>query len=100
MRRVVAFDPATGSLAYVDYDESTDTFRYVQEIEAEPLLDYNRQLYNEAPDHWGDGAVAARMPLELYFDLKRQGIMDDERALKRWLNDLDNQKFRTRRGTV
>jgi hypothetical protein len=36
----------------------------------------------------------------VYYELKRQGIADDPKALKKWLNDRDNQVFRTRAGTL
>jgi hypothetical protein len=32
--------------------------------------------------------------------LKAKGIVDDEKRLKRWLNDSDNKFFRTRGGTI
>jgi len=100
MRRVLAFDPATGCMQYVDYDENTDTFRVVDEIEAQPLIDLNKKFFNEAPDRWGDGQTVGRVPLVLWNKLKREGIIDDEQALRRWLNDPDNRGFRTRPGRV
>jgi hypothetical protein len=33
-------------------------------------------------------------------ELKQQGIIDDPKALRRWLNDPDNRYFRTRPGRV
>jgi len=42
----------------------------------------------------------ASIPLSIYYDLKRQGIVDDPVRLKRWLNDSDNKYFRTRGGVV
>jgi hypothetical protein len=35
-----------------------------------------------------------------YMDLKKKGILDDQVALKRWLNDPENRYFRTRPGQV
>lgn len=100
MRRVLAFDPATGSMQYVDYDENTDTFRVCDEIEAQPLIDLNKKFYNEAPTRWRDGQVVGRVPMQLWQTLKSQGIIDDDKALRRWLNDSDNAGFRTRPGRV
>jgi len=42
----------------------------------------------------------ASIPLNLYYDLKRQGIVDDPARFKKWLNDSDNRFFRTRGGRV
>jgi len=45
-------------------------------------------------------ARVASIPLNVYYDLKRRGIADDPKAMKKWLNDPDNRVFRTREGTV
>jgi hypothetical protein len=42
----------------------------------------------------------ASIPMNVYFDLKEKGILDDPAALKRWLNDSDNRFFRTKAGRV
>ena len=36
----------------------------------------------------------------VYYDLKNKGILDDPKAIKKWLNDPENKYFRTREGTV
>ena len=99
-KRLLGIDPVTGSTQFVDYDEATDTFRVVDEIEAQPLIDLNRKFYNDTAARWGDGATVARVPMVLWTKLRAEGILDDPKALKRWLNDTDNQGFRTRRGRV
>jgi hypothetical protein len=99
-KRLLGIDPVTGSTQFVDYDEATDTFRVVDEIEAQPLIDLNRKFYNDTAARWGDGATVARLPMVLWTKLRAEGILDDPKALRRWLNDSDNQGFRTRRGRV
>jgi hypothetical protein len=42
----------------------------------------------------------ASIPLTVYYDLKQKGILDDQTAMKKWLNDPDNELFRTRKGKV
>jgi hypothetical protein len=42
----------------------------------------------------------ATLPLVLWMKLKQDGILDDPRALRRWLNDPDNRAFRTRPGRL
>jgi hypothetical protein len=42
----------------------------------------------------------ASIPLSVYYELKRQGIADDPKALRKWLNQSENQAFRTREGTL
>jgi len=100
MRKLLRVDPFTGTAQYVEYDENDDTFRFTQEIEAEPITEWNKKLYNEAPTSWGDGASVARIPLALWFTLKQAGILDDKKALRRWINDPENRHFRLRPGDV
>jgi hypothetical protein len=100
-KRLLGIDPVTGSTQFVDYDEATDTFRVVDEIEAQPLIDLNRKFYNEAPRRFEpDGAVVARVPMVLWAKLQREGSLYDEKWMARWLNDSDNLGFRTRPGRV
>lgn len=44
----------------------------------------------------GDGMrMVASLPLSVFHDLQKRGILKDKKALKRWLNDPDNRFFRT-----
>ena len=63
------------------------------------IADSNKRRYNDTPDRYSDVNKVASIPLSVYYGLKRQGIADDPKALK-WLNDSDNQVFRTRAGTL
>lgn len=61
------------------------------------LLDANAQEaaeFNQTGKH-SDIQKVAGIPIGLYFDWKRQGIIDDKEALRRRLNDGDFRKFRT-----
>lgn len=66
------------------------------------LVAENKALLNDRPrtTRWRDFEHAARIPLAIWFDLKRRGIVDDPKALFRWLNDPDNRAFRTREGRL
>ena len=101
-RRLIDVDPMTGTAQYSHYDEGEDAFRYHQEIEAQPLLDVNRELSNDAPVRWGDGKVIARVPMLQWFLMNQLGLFErgNETALKKWLNDADNRGFRVRPGSV
>src|SRR5262245_16002814 len=100
MRQWLGYDPWTGTNSYVDYDEATDTFRYVQEADPAILLEWNKLLYNEAPDRYGDGANVASVHPLIRMELERQGIWQDDKARRRWLNDSDNRGWRIRPGRV
>jgi len=45
-------------------------------------------------------AKVASIPMNIYFDLKQRGILNDQKKMKQWLNDPDNKYFRTRPGLV
>jgi hypothetical protein len=64
------------------------------------ITDANKRQYNDNTGKWGEMSKVASIPLPVYYELKRQGIADDPKALKKWLNDRDNQVFRTRAGTL
>jgi hypothetical protein len=100
MRRLFAVDPMTGTAHYVDYDENGDTLRFIEEVNVDALIELNRQMYNEAPTGWNDGATVARLPMPLRMKLKAEGILDDPKRWAAWLNDPDNRAWRIRPGWV
>ena len=90
-----------GITRWFDYDEDSDTFGIHTEQDVAPAIEANKQLMGEASTHWrGDMHLVASIPMSIYFDLKQKGIADDDAAMKRWLNDKDNQVFRTKPGMV
>jgi hypothetical protein len=67
------------------------------------VIEANRLQFNQVDEraNWkGDLHKIGSIPMSIYYDLKRRGILDDQAALKRWLNDPDNRLFRTRPGQV
>lgn len=95
-------DPLSGSTTLYHYDHGTDQFSFEERLDTEPLLDQNRREHNDATDaHWkGDLHKVASLPLMIWFKLKKEGILDDQKRFRKWLNDPDNAKFRTRGGHV
>lgn len=50
---------------------------------------------------WGDGAVVARIPLNIYFnELAEAANVGDDKYVNKWLNDADHAAFRTREGKL
>jgi hypothetical protein len=84
------------------YDEETDkaTIQTSQDVTA--IIEENRSIYNQGEKHdkYGEWSRVASIPLSVYFKLKAEGKLEDEAYMKRWLNDPDNQYFRTRPGQV
>lgn len=106
-KRLFDYDPLTGLTEWFEYDDSNDTFTIQTEQDATELLEHNkiaRNTFTSGKDTWGDGfdhrTKVASIPLNIYMDLKKRGILRDPVAMKRWLNDPDNFAFRTRPGTV
>ena len=74
------------------------------------IIEANKADYNEtdAKTKWGEGQLSnrvARIPLVVFQDLEKQGItrgftVIDMKRFKEWLNNPDNQVFRTRAGRV
>lgn len=69
----------------------------------DPLLDINaeRRAVN-AGKKWGDGDLVAAIPASLFWhgDFAKAHADDDQEWMKRFLNDSDNAKLRTREGKL
>jgi hypothetical protein len=100
MKKVMDFDPNTGIKHVFHYDNLTDEASITAEQDVDHIIEQNKQLINEAPDRWGEWTRVAQIPMVVYLDLQKKGILNDQAALKRWLNDPDNKFFRTKAGTI
>lgn len=81
-------------------DEGNISLETVQDVS--PIIENNRAQFNAVDERakWGEGQKVASIPMSLFHKLKREGILDDQAAFRRWLNDPENRFFRTRPGTV
>lgn len=68
-----------------------------QNQELHGSVDWRHNLKRSTSSH---RVHVASLPLVIYNDLKRRGILDDPKAFSRWLNDPDNSVFRTGGGRV
>lgn len=100
MKKLLDTDPITGIRHVFHYDEVTDEATITAEQDVSNVIELNKQEYNDAPDRFGEWSKVATLPMVVYYDLKKKGILDDQVALKRWLNDPENRFFRTRPGTI
>ena len=89
-------------LGITKYWHVKDNGEYVVETvqDVTGIAEYNKRSYNNTDKKWNDLNKVASIPLSVYYDLKRKGIADDPVALKKWMNDSDNQVFRTRQGRL
>ena len=85
------------------YDGDKDEAIIENIIDATDVIEENKATFNQYDEkaNWkGDMHKVASIPMALFYDLKKQGIIDDPARLKAWLNDPDNRFFRTRPGRV
>lgn len=98
---LIDVDPITGKRRVLHYDAVEDKFTVETVQPVDDLIASNKALFNEAPERMGGEMIrVASIPLNIYFQLKQEGVIDDPARLKKWLNDPDNRAFRTRPGRV
>lgn len=70
-------------------------------LNTDPLFEANQALRNDNTGRWGDGQIVASIPLALYYrDIVPAKQNGDEAWIRKYLNDRDNRKLRTREGTI
>jgi hypothetical protein len=99
-------DPMTAKVELFHYDETNDSFTIETQQDVTDLVEDNKyefNLHDGMNSRWkGDLHRVAQIPLSVYYDLKRRGMLpeQDAKAFSRWMNDPDNRVFRTRPGRV
>lgn len=100
-KQIISDDSATtGIVTSFHYDADTDEAIISKEQDVSSIVEANKAEFNEAPDRWGEWTKVGSIPLSVYYELERKGILQDQKALAKWLNDPDNRAFRTRPGTI
>jgi|TARA_R110000868_G_scaffold51834_5_gene163992 hypothetical protein len=101
-KRLFDFDPETGTTKWWHYNADRDEATIETVFETGNLIEQNKRAYAETDERsrWGEWSKVASIPMPLYYRLKRDGIADDPKRMKAWLNDADNRFFRTRPGRV
>ena len=95
-------DDALGITRIWHYDADTDKATIETRQAVSKIIDENKQEYAQIDENarWGEWTRVASIPMSIYFQLKREGKLDDEAYMKKWLNNPDNKYFRTRSGEV
>ena len=100
-KRIIEDDSATtGIVTSFHYDADKDEAIIQKEQDVTAIIEDNKAEFNEAPERWGEWTKVGSIPISVYYELERQGILHDQKALAKWLNDPDNRAFRTRPGTI
>lgn len=70
--------------------------------DVEDIVELNKASFNQTKRHdsYGEMEQVASIPMVIFMDLQARGVLDDEKAFRKWLNDPDNRAFRTRPGKV
>ncbi len=103
-RRLFDVDSVTGLTRYYHDSDDGNTFSIETVADVEPIIEDNKTLFNGESSkgrNWkGDMHRVASIPMLTYMDLQSKGILDDEKALSKWLNDPENRFYRTKGGRV
>jgi hypothetical protein len=99
-KRLINDDAFTGVKTYYDYDAEKDEAIISKEQDVSAIIEQNKREFNAAPERFGEWTKVGSIPLSVYYELERQGILNDQKAMAKWLNDPDNRAFRTRPGTI
>jgi hypothetical protein len=85
------------------YNTDTDEVTIQTQQDVTDVIEANKAIYNSVDEkaNWtGEWHLVASIPEALYYKMKAEGKIDDQEYMKRWLNDSENQFFRTRPGKV
>jgi hypothetical protein len=110
-REVFEYDSVTGTRKI--FHELADGYAIETQTDVTDIIEMNKAQHaatGEREPFKGDfldgQTLVARIPLSIYFELHRKGIIDpdgdchDDSRLVRHLNDRDNIKLRTRPGRL
>lgn len=100
MKQYLDFDPESGIAHWVDTDEETGISTYGMDQDVSAILDQNKREYNADHGKWGEWRHVGSIPMSLYNQWAAEGILDDQKALARKLNDIDFRSLRTRPGNI
>ena len=98
-RRLFSHNPGLGITKYWHYDDDTDTAVIESVAEHEGLLEAALRSRNDftSLDRMGDGVQkVADVPMDIYSEWLRTGKDKDPAFVRKWLNDPENRRYRTR----
>ena len=101
-KRLFNTDEEQGITRYFHFDDETGQATIQTQQDVTAIIEENKQEYAQVDERarWGEWTRVASIPMSIYFQLKAEGKLDDQEYMKKWLNDRDNQYFRTRAGEV
>lgn len=99
--RLLDFDPVSKVRRMFHPSDDGDSFIEEGTQDVSGRIAINKALQNEdRVKRFGNGRRMASIPIVVWEGLMRRGIDKDPKRLKKWLNDPDNDAFRTMKGRI
>ena len=100
--KIFDVNPDLGITRTWHYNDETDEATIQTQQDVTAIVEENKNEFNQVDERakWGEFSRVASIPLSLYYELKKEGKLEDQAYMKRWLNDPENRHFRTRPGQV
>ena len=100
--KIFDVNPELGITRTWHYNDETDEATIQTQQDVTAIVEENKNEFNQVDERakWGEFSRVASIPLSLYYELKKEGKLEDQAYMKRWLNDPENRHFRTRPGQV
>jgi ribosomal protein L19E len=102
-KRLLNKNKDLGITRYWHENPETGDVTIETEQDVTAVIEANKAIYNSVDEkaNWtGEWHLIASIPESLYYKMKAEGKIDDQEYMKKWLNDSNNQFFRTRPGKV
>ena len=96
-------DPIRKKTTTMHIDRNADDYVIESKQDVTDIAERNkaRMALVDENAKWGDMTQVAEIPVQVWFDhLVPSGIANDEKRLRKWLDDRDNLLFRTRPGRL
>lgn len=103
MGKKLDYDPLTKTEQTFHYDHDKKEFTVQSEQNVEGILRDTKRSFNESKrsDRHGDLAQVGKIPMNVYSQMARENKSNPEglqKDLRKFMNDPDYRKFRTRPG--
>lgn len=95
-------DPLTAQSRIFHFDYETDRVIMESQQDITDLVEVNKAEFNLHDERtpYNEMHKVASIPMPVMMELHRKGILEDEKAFRKWLDDPDNKVFRTRPGRL
>ena len=102
--RLFDVNPIDGSQTWFHYDEDTGEVRLETVRDVTEVMDLAAESRANKDERapWGEGQHVGWMPMDVCMRIMREypAWDDQQKALKAWLNDSANSRWRSRHGRI